>query len=128
MEPILPEGDLFSMGQAARIVQVPDYTLRYWESRLRLLRPARRESGHRRYTREHLKLLIRLKDLVRDRRMTLAGARQVLLREQRGRRADIEPARAENGKRAPAPGADRVIKELRAGLKDLLAELSDQSP
>src|SRR5947207_691528 len=81
--PLLPDQEFFNIGEACRLVQLPDYTLRYWESRLKLLRPARRTSGHRRYTKRDLEIILRVKDLMGNRHMTLNGARRTLLRELR---------------------------------------------
>ncbi|MBI4386520.1 MAG: MerR family transcriptional regulator [Elusimicrobia bacterium] len=115
--PLFPDQKYFSPSQASRIVQIPEYTLRYWESRLRLPRPMRRESGHRRYTPRDLKLLLRIKELVQERRMTLEGARKFLLSEGRGRAA--APACAVGG------DAAKVIREVREELRGLLSDLSD---
>src|SRR5581483_5160853 len=97
--PLLPDQEFFNIGEACRIVQLPDYTLRYWELKLKLLRPARRSSGHRRYTKRDLEIILRLKSLLEGRQMTLGGARKVLLRELKG--GAPEPV---NGA-AAAPGA-----------------------
>lgn len=120
IRPLFPDQQYFNIGEAARIVRVPDYTLRYWESRLRLLRPARRESGHRRYTKRDLETVLRVKELLQNRRMTLAGARQVLLRDGRQTRGEG---------RTPAPaiadaGLSRLLREMRDDLRGILSELS----
>ncbi|MBI4348027.1 MAG: MerR family transcriptional regulator [Elusimicrobia bacterium] len=112
--PIIPDKDLFRMEEACRIVQLPQHTLRYWEARIPSLRPARLAGGHRRYTRDNLETLLRIKDLMRDRKMTLAGVRRALAGE---RRIPAAPP-AESG------AALKVLKELRAELRDILSELS----
>jgi DNA-binding transcriptional MerR regulator len=103
------------MGEACRIAQVAPYTLRYWESRLGLPRPARRSSGHRRYGRADLETIFEIKRLLAGRRMTLAGARRTLLERRRG---------ARGGEAAAVPGTARLLRELREELRELASELA----
>ena len=122
--PLLPDQEFFNIGEACRIVQLPDYTLRYWESKLKLLRPARRSSGHRRYTKRDLEIILRLKSLLEGRHMTLSGARKVLLRELKGGVAE-SPA-TQNGAATPSERgtvAAKILREIRSELKALLTEL-----
>lgn len=108
------------MGEAARIAQVPAYTLRYWEQRVGLLKPARRSSGHRRYTRADLETILQLKELLQRRKMTIAGARRAMLELKRG----PKPAEAA----APASGAPsaqtlKLLREIRKEIQALVDEL-----
>ena len=106
------------MGEACRVAQVAPYTLRYWERQLGLPRPARRASGHRRYGRGDLETVFEIKRLLVGRRMTLAGARKTLLERRRGVRG------ADAGESAAAPAAVRLLREIRAELRELASELA----
>ena len=68
----------FSIGQAGKITGVPAYCLRYWESTFGLLRPLRKDSGHRLYTKNDIEKILEVKDLVYRRKMTLEGAKKQL--------------------------------------------------
>jgi DNA-binding transcriptional MerR regulator len=115
--PPLPDKDFFNMGEACRIVQVPPYTLRYWERQFRALRPVRRESGHRRYTRRDLETILEIKELLQDRRMTVEGARKALIHKQPGRAQG-------NGVEGPLPvAAAKILREVREDLRKMLDEL-----
>ena len=116
--PPLPEQDFFTMGEACRISQVAPHTLRYWERRLGLPRPARRASGHRRYGRADLETVFEIKRLLVGRGMTMAGARHALLERRRGVRG------AGAGEPAAAPAALRLLREVRAELRELASELA----
>lgn len=117
IKPLLPEQDYFNIGEASRIAQIPHYTLRYWEERLRLLRPIRRESGHRRYTRQDMETILRIKDLVLVRKMTLAGARKAIHGERPARQAADKTAQTD-------VATKKLLQMIRADLKGILAEFS----
>src|SRR5579885_2567525 len=116
--PALPDKDFFTMGEISRIVHVPAHTLRYWEARVGLLKPARRSSGHRRYTREDLETILALKDLLQKRKLTLAGARRALLERKRGDAA--APAAQGKAEQALSAPALKVLREVRQELRALM--------
>ncbi|MEK7746290.1 MAG: MerR family transcriptional regulator [Elusimicrobiota bacterium] len=118
--PPLPDREYFNIGEASRIAQVPVHTLRYWESSARLLRPIRRESGHRRYTRGDMETIFRVKDLIVHRKMTIAGARRVILL---GRRLEKSGEGSSPAQGRPGAAAAKLLREVRDGLRELAAEL-----
>ncbi len=118
--PLLPDKEFFNIGEASRILQIPSYTLRYWEAQFRVLRPTRRHSGHRRFTRRDLETAFLIRDLLHIKKMTVAGARKALARRQRGGRIVRSGATAG---RLPH-GALKRIRQVRDELKRLAAELS----
>lgn len=109
------------MGEASRIVQVPAHTLRYWEARVGFLRPARRSSGHRRYTRSDIETILFVKDLIQRRKMTVAGARRALLDHKRGWKAGEE--KPGEGSSLPASTL-KLLREVRKEIQTLVAEMS----
>ena len=118
--PLLPpDKELFSIGEACRVLQIPRHTLRYWEKRFGLFRPIRRESGHRRYTRRDLETALQIKDLVRNKRLTIAGASRALAAARRGGRSSGE------GASGPTPTAVlKLLRDIREDLQKLIGELS----
>jgi len=116
--PPIPDQGFFTMGEACRIAQVPPHTLRYWEAKLGFPRPARRTSGHRRYSRDDLDTVFEIKRLLQGRRMTMAGARRALLERRRGE-PGLKPA-------AP-PATVRLLREVRHELQELVSELAQQA-
>lgn len=112
------------MGELCRIAQVRPHTLRYWERRVGLLRPARRASGHRRYTREDLETVLAIKELVEKRKMTLAGARRALLERKRGSQAPGPEGGPASGRGAGAsPAMLKLLREVRREIQALVEEL-----
>ncbi len=121
--PPLPDKQFFTMGEISRLMQVPAYTLRYWESRLGVLRPSRRPSGHRRYTRADVETIGLVRDLVYKRRLTLEGARKALLERKRGAKTSSgDLPLAQNV--AVSGTATKVLREIRQEIQSLVSELS----
>ncbi|MCF8084091.1 MAG: MerR family transcriptional regulator [Deltaproteobacteria bacterium] len=70
----------FRIGEASRIVGVAPYVLRYWESEFPQVRPKRADSNQRTYQRKELEMLLDIKRLLYDEKMTIEGARRALSR------------------------------------------------
>lgn len=117
--PFLPDREFFTVREAARLASVPAHTLRYWELRFGDLRPARRAGGHRRYTRSDLELIMRIKELLQRRKMTLAGARRALIEQKRAPTA-FDGALA--GPAADSAPALKLLRELKRELKSIVEE------
>ena len=106
------------MGEACRIAQVPAHVLRYWEKHFGALRPSRRSSGHRRYSRADLETIFEIKDLLQRRKMTVAGARKIL-----GKRGAPDAPRAQESSSA-SPALLKAFREMKKEVEAILKELS----
>jgi DNA-binding transcriptional MerR regulator len=80
----IPDKLYYRIGEVEAITEVPAYVLRYWESEFKLLRPKKNPAGQRLYRRRDLELVLRIKSLLYDERLTLEGAKKRLLAESRG--------------------------------------------
>ena len=78
----IEQKDYFSIGDVKRITGVPEYSVRYWEAEFGLIRPIRLESGHRRYTKEDVYTILKIKDLIYKHKLTLEGAKKQLSKYQ----------------------------------------------
>lgn len=83
----LPDKYFYTIGDVCRLTSTKPHILRYWESQFKLLRPARRYSGHRKYTQREIDLINRIRYLIQERRFTLAGAKREIARHVNGRAA-----------------------------------------
>jgi len=70
----------FRIGEASRIVGVRPYVLRYWEEEFPQIRPQRADSSQRTYQKKDLEIILEIKRLLYDEKMTIKGARQRLKR------------------------------------------------
>ena len=68
----------YSISEVAKITDLEQYVLRYWESEFEQLNPAKNRAGNRIYTNRDIKLILYIKKLLRDERYTIEGAKQVL--------------------------------------------------
>lgn len=80
----LEQKDYFSIGDVKRITGVPEYSIRYWEAEFGLIKPIRLESGHRRYTKEDVYTILKIKDLIYKHKLTLEGAKKQLTKHPSG--------------------------------------------
>jgi DNA-binding transcriptional MerR regulator len=78
------------ISEVAEVVSVKPHVLRYWETQFSMLRPRKNRAGNRMYRPEEIKLLLRIKELLYDRRYTIAGARRTLLAERREAAPQVE--------------------------------------
>jgi DNA-binding transcriptional MerR regulator len=78
------EGKLYrSISEVSELVGVKPHVLRYWETQFSMLRPRKNRAGNRMYRPDEIKLLMRIKELLYDRRFTIAGARRSLLNDRK---------------------------------------------
>ena len=81
--PAIPDKLYYRIGEVEGLTAIPAYVLRYWESEFKLLRPKKNPAGQRLYRKRDLDLVLRIKSLLYDERLTLEGAKKRLLGEAR---------------------------------------------
>ncbi len=117
MAQAIPDKLYFRIGEVADLTGVPAYVLRYWESEFKLLRPKKNEAGQRLYRKREVELVLRIKSLLYDERLTLEGAKKRLLAESRG---EAEPP--DLGVRDPSHG--EALKRVRGRLEAIRSLLT----
>ena len=107
------------ISEVAEAVGVKPHVLRYWETQFSMLRPKKNRAGNRRYRPDEVKLLFMIKELLYDRRFTIAGAKRHLLDLRRD--GEPEPQQVESG----FGDAEKrlVIHEVKTELKQILGRL-----
>jgi len=68
----------YSIGHVARITDLPTHTLRYWESMFPQLNPRKSRAGRRMYTREDVRMVELIQELLHNQRYTIKGAQEAL--------------------------------------------------
>ncbi|MEK7818276.1 MAG: MerR family transcriptional regulator [Bacteroidota bacterium] len=78
MKPIGIKKLYYSISEVSRIAELEQYVLRYWESEFGQLNPSKNRAGNRIYTHRDIQLILKIKELLRDKRYTIEGAKNVL--------------------------------------------------
>jgi DNA-binding transcriptional MerR regulator len=119
-EAVPDESKLYrSISEVSELVGVKPHVLRYWETQFSMLRPKKNRAGNRMYRPEELKVLMRIKELLYERRYTIAGARRTLLAD----RKDTAVQQTEMG----FADADRklILGEVKEELKRIALRLRE---
>ena len=100
----LPDKLYFKIGEVSDLTEVPTYVLRFWESEFKRISPKRTSSGQRLYRKSDIELILKIKDLLYNKKYTIQGARRHL-----------------SGKRLnPSKGADgMLLDEIRVELQEI---------
>ena len=72
-----------SISEVSDMVGVKSHVLRYWETQFPMLRPRKNRAGNRMYRPEEVRMLFHIKELLYDRRFTIAGAKRKLAEERK---------------------------------------------
>jgi DNA-binding transcriptional MerR regulator len=114
---LAPDKEYYTIGEIGRLAGVKPHVLRYWEREFALLRPIRRASGHRQFTRRDVRTVQRIRELLYDKRFTLEGAKKLMRQE--ARRGPVQVSMDFDG----ASAAAHALREVKAELKDILDSL-----
>jgi len=74
----IPDKLYFRIGEVSKIAGLATYVLRFWETEFPRIRPKRTSSGQRLYTRNDIELILKIKNLLHEKKFTIQGARQHL--------------------------------------------------
>ena len=104
----IPDKLYFRIGEVSKIAGLPTYVLRFWETEFSKIRIKRTSSGQRLYTRNDIELILKIKNLLYEKKFTIQGARQHL--SARTRKKDMP--------------TKKLLKDLRSELKSIKDMLS----
>jgi DNA-binding transcriptional MerR regulator len=112
---VIPDKLYYRIGEVEALTEIPAYVLRYWESEFKLLRPKKNPAGQRLYRKKDLELVLRIKTLLYEERLTLEGAKKRL-------RGESGTSQMELGlKGAALEGTVRRVRDRLRALRDRLA-------
>jgi DNA-binding transcriptional MerR regulator len=72
----------YRIGEVSRIIGVEPYVLRYWESEFPQIRPRRADTNQRTYQKKDLEVILKIKQLLYEEKLTIEGARKRLTRKE----------------------------------------------
>lgn len=103
----------YSIGEVSDITSVDQHVLRYWETVFKDLRPKKNSAGNRVYKEKDIDIILKIKELVQEKKYSTEGAQQVLEKEKKGETDDKE---------IPV-SLKRDLKEMRLFLQKMLEKL-----
>jgi len=117
-------GQTFKISEAARMIGVKAYVLRFWETQFAVLRPSHTQSKHRVYRQKDLELLKVIKQLLHGERFTIEGAKKRL------KELDLDEAQPQSGRAVEASAEKsgdvrQALAEIRHDLESLHKLLED---
>ncbi|MCB0378359.1 MAG: MerR family transcriptional regulator [Bdellovibrionales bacterium] len=121
----IPDKMGFKIGEAAEIVGVKQYVLRYWETEFDVLHPKKSKNGQRMYTKKDVETALLIRKLLHDDRFSIEGARTALKRLRKQMKDLPEPQEEVASKKtmviegSAVESAQRIldaIRDLKSGL------------
>jgi len=114
----------FTIKEVSAKVNLPSYTIRYWEEKFRLLKPLRLSSGHRRYTLKDIEALNKIKELVFIKGYSLNGARKILNLKGREKKEQSD-LMGSNKLNANMSSVLKSITEIKDEIKKIINKVED---
>jgi DNA-binding transcriptional MerR regulator len=113
-------GKTYKIGQAAKLLDVKPFVLRFWESEFKdVLVPVRTPAGQRAYSEGNVATVREIKRLLYDEGLTIEGAKKRL-----GQRAEPGPSPTAPAGAATPPCVQADL--LRAPRRDMLRDVRDE--
>ncbi len=68
----------YSISEVSEITKLKAYVLRYWETEFSHLSPPKNRAGNRTYRQKDIEIILKIKDLLYNKKYTIDGARNCL--------------------------------------------------
>jgi DNA-binding transcriptional MerR regulator len=101
----------YSIGEVSDITDVEAHDLRYWETVFNQLNPKKNKAGNRVYKESDIETILKLKELIQEKKYSTEGAQQVLDKD------------GEEEEREIPVSVKKDLKEIRLFLNKLLEKL-----
>lgn len=105
----------YSMGEVTELLDVKASLVRYWEGEFTVIKPHKNKKGNRMFTPKDVENLKLIHHLLKDKRLTIEGAKKYLKAGKKGSEDDTMEL------------IDRLMS-IRSTLEELRMELSDDEP
>jgi len=112
----------YSISEVSKITEIEQYVLRYWETEFEQLGPQKNRAGNRIYTNKDIQLILYIKELLREKKYTIEGAKKIL--EDNSQSRTIPPS-APIKRRAADKSVVTEEKNKKRSLKDDLDEIKN---
>ena len=123
--PVIPDKLYFRIGEVARLLDLPPYVLRFWESEFPQLKPNKGGTGQRLYRKRDVEAVAEIRHLLYDEGYTIPGARQLLKERSRAPAPELALAAVDN--EANWRGAAQ-LRRVQTELQEIARILDQPSP
>ena len=113
----------YSISEVSRITGIEQYVLRYWQSEFENLKPQKNRAGNRIYTNKDIQLILKITELLRDKKYTIEGARKIL--EGKSDDGVVEPKPDKKGIKQSETVQPKTEKREDISLKSDLLEIKN---
>ena len=118
----------YSISEVSKLTNLEQYILRYWETEFDQLTPSKNRAGNRIYTNKDIKLILDIKTLLREKKYTIEGAKNILIdggaihtpTKRQSPKADRKPTQTTHSKKN---SIEVDLMEIRNFLVDLKSKL-----
>ena len=86
----------YSISEVSKITDIEQYVLRYWETEFEQLNPQKNRAGNRIYTNKDIRLILYIKELLREKKYTIEGAKKILENYEQDKEANYRSQRKES--------------------------------
>jgi DNA-binding transcriptional MerR regulator len=137
----IPKKRAYKRGEVCQYTDTQPYVLQFWESEFPQLKPGKSRAGQMVYTKKHIDIILRIKQLLYEEDFTISGARRQLDKEKKRKGGVVpkpvsvkkgaapvtvkEEAKVETVERSRYEDAVDEIANLRLQLKDVELELQE---
>ncbi len=121
----------YSISEVSKLTEIEQYVLRYWETEFEQLKPQKNRAGNRIYTNKDIQLILYIKELLREKKYTIEGAKKILedssqlkpTQIKREEKIPITNIEEENEVEIPNSSFKKDLEEIKSVLEFLLKKL-----
>ena len=117
----------YSISEVSKITDIEQYVLRYWETEFEELSPQKNRAGNRIYTNKDIRLILYIKQLLREKKYTIEGAKKILEDYEQEKKPVIEvkekKIQSDSGISIEVEKNDSSLKKDLEEIKDFLKHL-----
>ena len=106
----------YSISEVSEITKLKAYVLRYWETEFSHLSPPKNRAGNRTYRQKDIEIILKIKDLLYDKKYTIDGARNCL----KGKDSE----NSDNNSQANSDKNKIILSKIKDELRSILSIIS----
>ena len=107
----------YSIGEVSELTELKAYVLRYWETEFSQLKPPKNRAGNRTYRKKDIEIILKIKDLLYEKKFTIDGARNIL-------KGNEDSSDIGNSAIVDLEKQDIILSKIKEELKEILTIIS----